>query len=216
MVPIVCFIGRSNSGKTTLLEKIISKMTKRGYRVGTIKHDVHGFDIDKEGKDSWRHKKAGAKTVVVSSSQKTAVIRDVDKELELDQIRFEYLKDVDIVMAEGYKQSKNPKIEVLRKKKNTELICKDDEQLIAVATDAKIDINCPVYDINDADGIADLIEESFIKKTRDDEISVVLMVNDRWVPLKPFIRDFLGGSIKGMINSLKGCKEPVKIEIKIT
>ena len=70
MGPIVSIVGKSGSGKTTLLEKVVAELTKRGYNVGTIKHDVHGFEIDYEGKDSWRHKKAGAKTVVLSSPDK--------------------------------------------------------------------------------------------------------------------------------------------------
>ena len=75
MIPIISIVGKSDSGKTTLIEKIIPELNKRGYRVATVKHDVHGFDIDIEGKDSWRHKNSGAHTVVISSPQKIAMIR---------------------------------------------------------------------------------------------------------------------------------------------
>ncbi len=213
MLPIVCFVGRSNSGKTTLLEKIIARLSALGYRVGTIKHDVHGFDIDREGKDSWRHRRAGAKTVVISSPEKAAMIKGVETELDLDRIVFEFMHDVDIVLTEGYKGSRYPKIEVIRGVDKPEPITPDRDTLIAIASDQKIDIGIPCFDINDADGITDFIQGQFLNKKGERE--VLLMVDNRLVQLKPFIRDFLADSIKGMINSLKGCKNPGKIEIKI-
>ncbi|MBI5287183.1 MAG: molybdopterin-guanine dinucleotide biosynthesis protein B [Deltaproteobacteria bacterium] len=214
MIPIVSIVGRSGSGKTTLLEKVVAELTRKGYKVGTVKHDVHGFDIDKEGKDSWRHKKAGAKTVVISSPTKLAMVRDVDAELALDRIRFNLLEDVDIIITEGYKKAMNPKIEVIRKSQATKPICSKNEQLIAIAADTEVDIDLPCFNINDAEGISNFIEELFLKKTKV-ERNVFLMVNGKRVPLKPFIRDFLSDSIKGMVSSLRGCKNPKKIEIKI-
>lgn len=214
MIPIVSIVGRSDSGKTTLLEKVVAELTRRGYRVGTVKHDVHGFDIDKEGKDSWRHKKAGARTVVISSPNKVAMVRDVDTEIELDRIRFDFMEDVDIIITEGYKRAMNPKIEVVRKAEATKPICSKDEQLIAVATDAEVDIDVPCFDLNDTEGISNFLEETFLKE-KEGERNCLLMVNGKRVPLKPFIRDFLADSIKGMVSSLRGCKNPKKIEIKI-
>ena len=87
MIPIVSIVGKSDIGKTTLIEKLLPELTGRGYRVATVKHDVHGFEVDREGKDSWRHKKAGAHTVVISSPQKIALIRDVEKDLTLEEVR---------------------------------------------------------------------------------------------------------------------------------
>ena len=87
MIPIISIVGKSDSGKTTLIEKLVPELTRRGYRVATVKHDIHGFEVDREGKDSWRHKQAGAHTVVISSPQKIALIRDVEKDLTLDEIR---------------------------------------------------------------------------------------------------------------------------------
>lgn len=214
MIPIVSIVGRSNSGKTTLIERVVAELTRRNYKVGTVKHDVHGFDIDKEGKDSWRHKKAGARTVVISSPNKIAMIRDVDTEIELDRIRFSLFEDVDIIITEGYKKAMNPKIEVVRKAQGSKPICSKDEQLIAVATDTEVDIDVPCFNINDVEGISNFLEETFLKKAKE-ERSCLLMVDGKSVPLKPFIRDFLADSIKGMVNSLKGCKDPKKIEIRI-
>ena len=96
MIPIISIVGKSDSGKTTLIEKLVPELTRRGYRVATVKHDVHGFEVDREGKDSWRHKQAGAHTVVISSPQKIALIRDVEKDSTLDEIRRRWVQDVDL------------------------------------------------------------------------------------------------------------------------
>ena len=117
MIPIISIVGKSDSGKTTLLEKLVPELTRRGYRIATIKHDVHGFEVDQEGKDSWRHKQAGAHTVVISSPNKIALIRDVEKDLNLEEIRERLIQDVDLILSEGYKKDVQPKIEVFRKGK---------------------------------------------------------------------------------------------------
>ena len=88
--PIISIVGKSNSGKTTLIENLIPELTKRGYRVATIKHNVHGFDIDHEGKDSWRHKKAGAFATVIACPTRIALIEDIDHDQTLDEIRDKY------------------------------------------------------------------------------------------------------------------------------
>jgi molybdopterin-guanine dinucleotide biosynthesis protein B len=161
--PIVSIVGKSNSGKTTLLEKLLPELVKKGYKTATIKHDVHGFEIDKEGKDSWRHKKAGARLTVISSPRQVALIEDVDKDHTLDEIREKYIHDVDLILTEGYKGNPFPKIEVFRSQLNRELLCKKEDNLLAIAADIELDIGVPCFDINDARSIADLIERTFLK-----------------------------------------------------
>lgn len=160
-VPIVTIVGTSDSGKTTLIEKIIPRLVTKGLRVGTIKHDVHGFEMDREGKDSWRHKRAGASTTVISSPRQVGMVKDVVRELTLDQIAELYLTDVDIIVVEGYKRQDKFKIEVHRKVQNRELIAGDSQHLIAVATDEPLDVNVPCFDIDDAQGLADFIASHF-------------------------------------------------------
>ena len=169
-IPIVSIVGKSNSGKTTLLEKIIPELVKRGYRVATIKHNLHGFDIDHEGKDSYRHKKAGAHTTIVSSPHQLALIQDVDHNYSLDEIRDRYIKNVDIILTEGYKGNPFPKIEVFRKALKRPLLCAKEDNLFAVAADTKLDIDVPCFDINDAKSIVDLIENKFLKKRFDGKL----------------------------------------------
>lgn len=215
MTPIVSIVGKSGSGKTTLLEKVVTELTNRGYKIGTIKHDVHGFEIDYEGKDSWRHKKAGAKTVVLSSPDKIAVIKDVDEEWEPSSLCFSFIKDVDIIITEGYKKAIYPKIEVIRKAKSTRPICRKDKNLIAIASDMRFKCkDVPCVGINDAKGIANLIENRFLQKKAYREKSD-LMVNGKSITLKPFIDELLAEAIIGMIKSLKGCSSPRDIELRI-
>lgn len=110
--PVISIVSKKRSGKTTLLEKLIPELKRRGYRVGTVKHDTHGFDIDHEGKDTWRHKQAGAEAVVISSPWKISVIKDVAEEAGLGQIVATQLSDMDIVLTEGYKSAGMPQVEV--------------------------------------------------------------------------------------------------------
>jgi molybdopterin-guanine dinucleotide biosynthesis protein B len=112
---ILCFAGRSNSGKTTLIERLIPVLTEAGYRVATVKHAGHGFELDTEGKDSWRHKRAGASAVVVLSKGSMAMFADVAEEMKVEEVREQFLdKDLDLIIAEGWKSEGYPKIAVVR------------------------------------------------------------------------------------------------------
>ncbi|PKN50706.1 MAG: molybdopterin-guanine dinucleotide biosynthesis protein B [Deltaproteobacteria bacterium HGW-Deltaproteobacteria-13] len=161
--PIISIVGKSNSGKTTLVEKLIPELIKRGYRVATIKHNKHGFDIDHEGKDSWRHKQAGACATVIACPTKIALIEDIDRDHSLGEIRDKYVKDADVILAEGYKGNPFPKIEVFRSELKRELLCSKEDNLLALAADVKLDAGVPCFDINDIKSIADLIENKFLK-----------------------------------------------------
>lgn len=157
--PIVAVVGKSNAGKTTFLEKLIRELKTRNIKVGTIKHDVHGFDMDKPGKDTWRHAQAGADSVIISSPAKVALIRKVEEEMSLDQAAA-LLGGVDIVLVEGYKRSDKPKIEINRSVHSLELLC-NPEELLAVVSDAEWEIGVPVFDLEDASGVACLLQEKF-------------------------------------------------------
>lgn len=156
-------VGRSNTGKTTLIEKLIPELRRRGHRVATIKHNIHGFAIDHEGKDSWRHKEAGARLTVVASPHSVAVIEDVDRDFELAELRDRYIRDVDIILSEGFKRNPHPKIEVVRSEMKHDPICSPEDNLMAVVTDKPVDRGVPCLDIDDIRSIADLIEDRFLK-----------------------------------------------------
>jgi molybdopterin-guanine dinucleotide biosynthesis protein MobB len=165
MIPVVSIVGKSNSGKTTLIEKMIVELVRRGYRVATIKHNRHGFEIDHEGKDSWRHKQAGARTTVIASPHRVAVVEDVEKDLDIGELVDRYVRDVDIVLSEGFKKNPFPKIEVNRSEMKQELLCTPADNLLAVCTDRPLTAGIPCLDINDIGGLVDLVETRFLKSS---------------------------------------------------
>ncbi len=165
MVAVISIVGKSNSGKTTLLEGLIAQICKRGYKAGTIKHSVKGFDIDYAGKDSWRHKQSGARSVVISSPFKLALIMDLEKEMSIDDIVLKYLNHLDIVFTEGYKKNDKPKIEVIKEDGRYEdILCKYDKNLIAVVTDIKLETPVPCFRHDEITLLTDFIEKMYLHR----------------------------------------------------
>ncbi|MDO0825891.1 molybdopterin-guanine dinucleotide biosynthesis protein B [Desulfosporosinus nitroreducens] len=159
-IPVISIVGgKSNSGKTTLLVKIIREAKRRGWRVATVKHDVHGFEMDQPGKDTWRHAQAGADIVAISSPHKIAILESVSEDQPLDAI-IARIREVDVIFTEGYKKGNKPKIEVFRSAVHQELLTKP-EELIAIASDVSFDNGIPCFGLDDAEGICDLIEKLF-------------------------------------------------------
>lgn len=165
-IPLVTVIGKSRSGKTTLLEKLIAELKQRGYRDGTIKHHSHrGFEIDHEGKDSWRHSRAGSVHVVIASPDRIASYRSLERELSLDVIAGAMV-DVDIILAEGYMQARKPTIQIVRAGDGLDLLAPP-EQCIAFATDASLEVDAPCYSPDDVVGLADMLERTFLRESPD-------------------------------------------------
>ncbi len=164
MIPVISIVGKSNSGKTTYLEKLIREMKRRGYKVATIKHDVHGFDIDKPGKDTWRHAQAGADIVGISSPDKVALIRKVDRELSLDEV-LAMISGVDIIFTEGYKRESKQKIEIYRQAASNDPLC-NRQELLAVAADTILYEGIPHFDLENASPMADFIINTVIKPNK--------------------------------------------------
>lgn len=158
--PIVSIVGNSGSGKTTFIEKLIPEIIRHGLRVGTIKHDVHGFEMDKPGKDSWRHKQAGASTTVISSPSKIGMVMDVDYDHKPDEL-LSLFSNMDIILTEGYKWEKYPKLEIFRPEITKEPLCKDDKYLLALISDLSIDIGVPRFSTNDVNKIAEFLIAHF-------------------------------------------------------
>lgn len=160
-VPVISIVGKSGAGKTTLIEKLIPELKRRGYRVGTIKHDAHQFEIDHPGKDSYRHFHAGADWTVIGSPAKLAAVRRLERELTLDEIAAE-LTGVDVILTEGYKREARLRVEVSRQANSTELICTPHE-LYAIAADYPIDLGVPCVPLDDAAALVDLIERDWLR-----------------------------------------------------
>lgn len=154
-------IGWKNSGKTTLTERLVTELTRRGWRVSTVKHAHHGFDIDREGADSFRHREAGAVEVAIVSGKRWALMHELrgDAEPSLDAI-LARLAPCDIVLIEGYKREPHMKIEARRlEARETVPIAPDDPAIVAIAADHPTDGGgLPVFHIDAIPAIADLVE----------------------------------------------------------
>ena len=149
MPPVISVVGKSNSGKTTLIEKLIVTLKKRGHKVGIIKHAHHGFDMDREGKDSWRHQKAGADTVLVASPSGIAMTKK-QQNPSLDSL-LPYFQDMDLVITEGFKRENKPKIEVFRSTQHKEPLCPGNADLVAFVSDIHMDLAVPAFGLEEID-----------------------------------------------------------------
>ncbi|WP_238900178.1 molybdopterin-guanine dinucleotide biosynthesis protein B [Clostridium sp. YIM B02500] len=165
---------KSGTGKTTLIEALIPILKEKNYNIGVLKHDAHKFEIDKEGKDSYRFVKAGADRMVISSKEKIAMIEKLKEEKDLEEI-LELFVGMDLVIIEGYKNNGYPKIEVHRKEVDQKLLCENESldrtKFLAVATDEKLNLDIEQLDINDMNKIAEFIEDKIIFKVRKGEIN---------------------------------------------
>jgi molybdopterin-guanine dinucleotide biosynthesis protein B len=210
MPPIVFIVGKSNSGKTTIVERLIVEFRQRGYRVATIKHEAYGFDIDKPGKDSWRHAQAGSDAVVLSSAQRLALIKNVDHEPGIAELARLIGTDFDIIIVEGFKQGKGLKIEVHRKELG-ELVC-DPQELVALVTDEALELDVPQFHPDDVLALADLIE----KRLPASKEETTVFINGKPISLGPFPQEFISKALLGMVSALKGAEELKSIDISVT
>ena len=158
--PVLSIVGKSESGKTTLIEKLIPELKRRGYRIGIVKHAHRGFDMDRKGKDSYRHRQAGADSVMIASQGQIAMIKDVKGECLDDLIP--YFNDVDLLIAEGFKSDRAPKIEIFRSQRHRRPICLDDDRLMAMVSDTPVDIAVPQFAVDDIQAITEFIVARFL------------------------------------------------------
>ncbi len=151
-------VGWKNAGKTGLMERLVTEITGRGISVSTVKHAHHSFDVDRPGKDSHRHRVAGATEVLLASRNRFALMHELRDEAEpaLSAL-LQKLAPVDLVLIEGYKRDSHPKIEAHRAVTGNPLIAPGDATVRAVASDTPLDLDRPVFDLNDTAAIADFI-----------------------------------------------------------
>ncbi len=151
-------VGWKNAGKTGLMERLVAEITARGHSVSTVKHAHHVFDVDQPGKDSYRHREAGARQVLLASRKRIALMHELRDEDEptLAELLAQ-LAPVDLVLVEGYKRDTHPKIEAFRHETGNALIAPDDPTVQAVASDTPLEVDRPVFNLDDTALIADFI-----------------------------------------------------------
>jgi molybdopterin-guanine dinucleotide biosynthesis protein B len=156
--PIISFVGHSGSGKTTFVEKLIPLLVQAGMKVAVIKHDVHGFEMDKPGKDTWRHKKAGAAATMISSPGRIGLVMDADHDHQPHELAFMF-GFADLILTEGFKRESYPKLEVFRPEATGDRVplCRDDPQLLAIVSDSDPECKAPVFSLDDVRGVADFL-----------------------------------------------------------
>lgn len=161
---VIGFAGWSGSGKTTLVEQVVAILSARGLAVSLIKHAHHTFDIDHQGKDSWRHRHAGCREVLISSGVRWSLMHELrgEEEMSLEALLAK-LSPCDLVLVEGFKRARIPKIEIRRTTVSEPPFYPDDADIVAVATDVELPTALPQLDINDAAAVADFIQ-AFIAK----------------------------------------------------
>jgi molybdopterin-guanine dinucleotide biosynthesis protein MobB len=150
--------GWKNAGKTGLMERLVAEITGRGFTVSTVKHAHHSFDVDQPGRDSHRHRMAGASEVLLASGQRVALMQELRgaEEPTLASL-LARLSPVDLVLIEGYKRERHPKVEAFRAEPGNDLIAPSDDTIRAVASDIPLELDRPVFDLNDTAAIADFI-----------------------------------------------------------
>jgi len=151
-------VGWKNSGKTGLMERLVMEFTKRGFTVSTVKHAHHAFDLDQPGKDSHRHRQAGAREVLISSGTRWALMHELQGEEEPGlEALLAKLAPADLVLVEGFKREAHGRIEAHRAETGHPLLARDDPGIVAVASDVPLELDVPVFDLDDTGAIADFV-----------------------------------------------------------
>lgn len=209
IVPVISIVGKSKAGKTSLLERLVPELRGRGYSVAVVKHTRQDFELDRPGKDSWRLAQTGAEAAFFSSPKKLVMVKAMEHDASLEELSPFIGADFDLIFTEGYRHDKAPKIEVHRKELGSDLLCSP-EELLAVVTNEPMDISVTRFSMDDINSLADFIEHKFLSKRQD---NVALFINDKVIPLNPFVKEFLIKTLLGMVSALKGVKEIRKLDI---
>jgi molybdopterin-guanine dinucleotide biosynthesis protein B len=213
MPPIISFIGYHDSGKTTLASQVVAHLKKRDYRVAVIKSTKEtGLEFDQPGTDTHTHRLAGADAVALVAPDQMFFLSD-PPDMELSILAHRFFPDMDIVIAEGFKNARRiAKIEVCTDENS--LLRERVSGVIAVVSDGDVSGD-HIFRREEGRAIADFIEKRFLRSDNQHNEKVVLLVNGRKVVLKEFVQDALAGTVEGFIHSLKATEECQEIELRI-
>ena len=212
MRSIISIVGKSSSGKTTLLEKLIAELKRRGYKVAIVKHSHHKDDLDTAAKDTWRFTRAGTELSAINSLDHLAIYRRMDNYFDPQDLSNFVSWDFDILLTEGFKGSRYPKIEVHRAEQGKELLT-DPKLLLAVVTDEPLDVTVPQLAHDDVTGIADVIEKTIISQNGQTDLDVV--INGVSTAVSPSLKDLLARTLIAMIPGPQGNGEIKNLHISL-
>lgn len=200
---IFAFVGRSQTGKTQLISRLIPKLKERGHSVAVIKHTPNGFDLDVKGKDSWQFLEAGSEQVGIFAPDKALLFQKTDEKTDIRTFARQYFQDVDIVFVEGGRQFADiQKIEILREGVSKKLESSK-EELVAVISDFDVDVNKPVFHPDKIKEIVDFLMSDLDYR----KPPVILCLDGVRIPLNEFVQEIFQNIVSGMIESLKGIKK---------
>jgi molybdopterin-guanine dinucleotide biosynthesis protein B len=208
MTPIISIVGKSKSGKTTLIERLVLELNSRGYKIATIKHTTHLSTIDTPGKDSWRHIQSGSEATAISSPQGIVLFKPTKQEASIEQVIQLLDKEYDVIIAEGFKKGNTPKIQVHRKKTGTPL--SELENIIAVASDEPLQTNIRQFQLDDIAKLSDIIEKEIIKPQRT---TITVHINNTVIQLNNLQQDVTINTLLAIASSIKGKNEIESIDI---
>jgi molybdopterin-guanine dinucleotide biosynthesis adapter protein len=206
---VISIVGKSSTGKTTFLEKLIREITGRGYKVATIKHSHHSISFDNPNKDSWRHARAGAAATMVSSTTEIQIIKPIPAELTIEELARYLGEDYDLVLTEGFSRGDAPKIEIHRKESGP--LLENAKYLFAVVTDEPLEVEARQFGLDDVKGVADLLEEKYIRPNLE---RISLYINGKRIPLTAVPQGALEVILKTLDSSLAGAKDIRELELR--
>ncbi len=200
MQPIISIVGKSESGKTTLLEGLIGGLKQRGYKVAVIKHSGEDFELDTANKDSWRFSQAGSEVSAISSAHQLAIMKKLERDLEPRELAQFIGADYDLMLTEGFKQSNHLKIEVHRKEQGKELLSPP-QQLLAVVTDEPLSVEVPQFSREEVTEIVDLIEKTVLTQRQEGDVD--LFVDETCIPLNKSMQNLLFRTLLAIVSAVK-------------
>jgi len=212
MHQIISIVGKSKSGKTTLLEGLIAELKRRGDKVAIIKHSGEDAELDTVNKDTWRFSQAGSEISAISSEHKLAVFKQLEHDFSPQELSYFVSWDYDLILTEGFKQSNYPKIEVHRKEQGRNLVSAP-KQLLAVVTDEPLEVEVPQFSKDEVLKIADLIESKVLARQREGDLD--LLINGTYMPTDKSLQDLLERTLISMVSGLKDSKEVNSLRISL-
>lgn len=209
MPPVVCVVGPDGAGKTRVIEGLARQMKARGYKVATVARSAEGPTLGALTRDADRYIAAGSQMIVVSSPDAVTSVQRTDEEVSLDELVWLVGEEYDLVLAEGFRESGYPKIEV-HESAVVALVCRRDE-LLALASDAHFDVDVPRFALEDAAGLADLVEAKVLPTVLEEDAA--LHVDGVRLPIALFVRKMVANTVIGMVQNLKGVNRPRTLRV---